>query len=157
VSAQDTLRLSNKRLPPLPHNFELKSVLREIDERGVLTDDDLDKMLRTAGNVSRDEDRAMRLVVDAFDIEKKTSPDRLGRFMNALTLEADCRKRATLGQWRGALVRSITGGATGLAAAVTAVPALKLEESVTTYLVATFIGLYTGFRTGMASNYGVEN
>jgi hypothetical protein len=150
-------RLASKDLPPLAHNPQLKAVLRRVDETGRLGDDDLTAITEAAGNISKEENKAIHTIVDAADIQRSVSDEAWARFQNHLSLEAKCRRRASLSQLRLGFFRGVSGGATGLAAAVAALPVVDATKQTIACVAGVLVGAYIGFRTGARSNYGVEN
>lgn len=146
--------LPSVRLPPLENNRPLKLLLWDIDARGEYTDADLEKLLEVAGNISADEEKAIRAVLFADHVEAADDAEAFPRFVRMLELEAGCRKTASWRQIRAAIARALTGLGTGAVTGMTGANALGVEEQVTMATIGALLGLYIGFRKGAYNPYG---
>lgn len=149
--------LPSVRLPPLENNRPLKLLLWDIDARGEFTDDDLTKLLDIAGNISADEDKAIRAVLFADHVEAAPDAEAFPRFVRLLELEGGCRNTASWRQIRSAIARALTGMGTGAVTGVTGATALGMEAEVTMATIGALLGLYIGFRQGAYNPYGVND
>ncbi|MCC7383760.1 MAG: hypothetical protein IT384_18105 [Deltaproteobacteria bacterium] len=151
------VRLASKPLPPLQHNRPLKGLLRRVDELGYVDDALLGAILKKAGNISSEEDHAIRAVVEAGDVERRASDEAWGHFQNELELEAGARKSGLIIRWRNAFARGLSGAAAGLAAGAAGAPAVAPEHQTLVIVSAAVIGAYYGLKDGLRSEYGVND
>lgn len=152
-------RLASRLLPPLSDNPALKAVLRKVDEAGRFESQDLTEALVAAGNISAEEDEALRAIfVDAPDIVRGADDLAWKRFVNHLSLEKGCRETARVTQIRSGVARAFSGGAMGIATGASLAPMIGTTvEQWAFATVASLLGMCVGFRLGAHSDYGVKN